>query len=243
MWFERQAERYKLVIGWALRHRIAMVTLTIASFAGALALPAMGIVGGGFFPVADNSEFGVVITTPPGSSIEYTQLKAEEAAAVARSLPEVAYTYTTIGGQTESVDEGNVYIRLVPRGERSRRQDEVAADLRERLSRVGGVEAWISTNFFGDIKQIQLQLTGPDSDTLAELAERIRDEVRQVPGAVDVGLSTKGRKPELDVEIDRGLAGALGVHSPGAGEGASRLDPVRRRRLGTGSKDLECEPE
>jgi hydrophobic/amphiphilic exporter-1 (mainly G- bacteria), HAE1 family len=223
MWFERQAERYKKVIGWALRHRFAMVVLTLASFAGALALPALGIVGGGFFPVADNSEFGVVVNTPPGSNIEYTKLKSEEAAAIARSLPEVAYTYTTIGGQTESVDEGNVYVRLVPRSERTRRQDEVAADLRDRVARLGGVEAWINTNFFGAFKQIQLQLTGPDSDQLAELAERIREEVRQVPGAVDVGLSTKGRKPELDVEIDRGMAGALGVT---VGQVAQALRPA-----------------
>jgi HAE1 family hydrophobic/amphiphilic exporter-1 len=211
MWFERMADRYKVVIGWALRHRLAMVVLTLLSFAGALALPALGWVGGGFFPVADNSEFAVVITTPPGSNIDYTKLKSEEAAAIARTLPEVAYTYTTIGGQTESVDEGNVYVRLKPRAERTRKQDEVAADLRDRLTRLGGVEAWISTNFFGNFKQIQLRLTGPDAATLAELAERIRDEVRQVPGAVDVGLSTKGRKPELDIEIDRGLAGSLGV--------------------------------
>ena len=211
MWFERMADRYKVVIGWALRHRFAMIVLTLASFVGALALPALGWVGGGFFPVADNSEFAVVITTPPGSNIEYTKLKSEEAASIARTLPEVQYTYTTIGGQTESVDEGNVYVRLKPRAERARKQDEVAADLRDRLARIGGVEAWISTNFFGNFKQIQLRLTGPDADTLAELAERIREEVRQVSGAVDVGLSTKGRKPELDIEIDRGLAGSLGL--------------------------------
>jgi HAE1 family hydrophobic/amphiphilic exporter-1 len=35
--------------------------------------------------------------------------------------------------------------------------------------------------------------------------------VREVPGAVDVGLSTRGQKPELNVEIDRGLAGSLGI--------------------------------
>jgi len=35
--------------------------------------------------------------------------------------------------------------------------------------------------------------------------------VRQVPGAVDVGLSTRGQKPELDVRVDRALAGSLGV--------------------------------
>ncbi|MCC7044155.1 MAG: efflux RND transporter permease subunit, partial [Acidobacteria bacterium] len=34
---------------------------------------------------------------------------------------------------------------------------------------------------------------------------------RNVPGAVDVGLSTRGQKPELDVRIDRALAGTLGI--------------------------------
>ncbi len=68
-----------------------------------------------------------------------------------------------------------------------------------------------------------MQLTGPRADELAVLAERIRDEVRQVPGAVDVGLSTKGRKPEVDVVIDRGLAGALGVT---VGQVAQALRPA-----------------
>src|SRR5690606_24873540 len=49
-WFDRQAEGYKRLIGWALDHRLAMTALALASFIGALALPALGIVGGAFFP-------------------------------------------------------------------------------------------------------------------------------------------------------------------------------------------------
>src|SRR5690606_28579524 len=100
-WFDRQADRYRSVIRWALNHRIAMVFLTIASFVGALALPALGFVGGEFFPQADNSEFSVVVTSPAGSNIAYTQRKTAEVSRIARELPEVAYTYTSIGGQTE----------------------------------------------------------------------------------------------------------------------------------------------
>jgi HAE1 family hydrophobic/amphiphilic exporter-1 len=44
-----------------------------------------------------------------------------------------------------------------------------------------------------------------------------------VPGAVDVGLSTKGQKPELDVQVDRGLAGSLGVT---VGQVAQALRPA-----------------
>ena len=68
----------------------------------------------------DVSEFNVIIETPPGSNLDYTKLKAEEVARLARSRPEVAYTYATIGGSgglgsaSGAVDEANVYVRLVP---------------------------------------------------------------------------------------------------------------------------------
>ena len=210
-WFDRQAEGYKRVIAWALDHRWSMVGLATATFVAALALPALGIIGGSFFPVQDISEFNVRIETPPGSNLEYTRLKAEEAARLARSKAEVAYTYTTIGGQTGAVDEGNVYVRLTPKAERERHQEEVSTELRAELSRLGGVTASISSGSFDNQKQIQLQLRGPDTQELSRLAEAVVAEVRQVPGAVDIGLSTKGQKPELEVSVDRGLAGALGL--------------------------------
>ncbi|HZL94386.1 MAG TPA: efflux RND transporter permease subunit, partial [Vicinamibacterales bacterium] len=43
-WFDRQAEGYKSVVAWALDHRAAMIILAVAAFAGALALPAMGVI-------------------------------------------------------------------------------------------------------------------------------------------------------------------------------------------------------
>jgi HAE1 family hydrophobic/amphiphilic exporter-1 len=222
-WFDRQAEAYKRVIGWALDHRLAMVGLATGSFVGALALPATGLVGGEFFPVQDVSEFNVTVETPPGSNLAYTRLKAEEAAALARSHPEVAYTYTTVGGQSGSVDEANVYVRLHPKAERDVKQSVLEARVREQLNGIGGATAGVAAGGFGGQKQIQIQLQGTDVETLNRLAEQVMGEVRQVPGAVDVGLSTKGQKPELDVVLDRGLAGSLGVT---AGQVAQALRPA-----------------
>src|SRR5215207_3559309 len=210
-WFDRQAEGYKRVIGWALDHRFAMAGLAVLSLVGALALPATGIVGGAFFPDADNSEMLINIETPPGSSLDYTILKSEEAARLARAMPEVRYTYTTIGGRTEAVDEGIVYVRLTPKKQRARHQKEVEAALRAQLVRLGGVTASIGSGNFENQKQIQLQLQGPDSRELTRLATEVRAAVEQVPGAVDVGLSTRGQKPELEVTVDRALAGSVGV--------------------------------
>ena len=175
------------------------------------AAPAGGKLGFEFFPKDDSSEFIVEIDTPPGSSLEYTRLKAEEVAAMAREIPEVRYTYTTVGGQGGAVDAASVYVRLLPKADRDRGQEEIASALRDRAKGVGGATAALGTGNFGGTKQIMIQLQGPDIAVLNQLAEQVQAQVLQVAGAVDVSLSTKGQKPELTVDLNRGLAGSLGV--------------------------------
>ncbi|RPI26890.1 MAG: efflux RND transporter permease subunit [Acidobacteria bacterium] len=210
-WFEAQAERYKRVVAWALDHRLAVIVITVGVFVAALALPAVGILGTEFFPTQDVNEFNIDIETPPGSNLEYTLIKAEEVARMAREMPEVAYTYTTIGGRSGSVDEGKVYVRLKPKDQRTLRQEVVSDELRRRTARLVGVTAAIGTGDFGGMKRIQLQLRGPDTRELARLADRVAADVAKIPGAVDVGLSTRGQKPELNIQVDRAMAGSLGI--------------------------------
>ena len=222
-WFDRRAEGYKGVIAWALDHRFAMIFLAMATFAAALALPALGIIGAGLIPEQDQSQFIVDLETPPGSNLAYTRLKAQEASRLARNRPEVAYVYTSIGGQGDAVDEGKLFVKLKPKSERSRSQADVVADLRSELVTLAGLTMSISGGFQPGEKQIQLQVRGPDATELTRLAQAVAAEMRQVPGAVDVALSTKGQKPELDVLIDRGLAGSLGVT---VGQVAQALRPA-----------------
>src|SRR4029079_2975826 len=59
--------------------------------------------------------------------------------------------------------------------------------------------------------------------SLTTAAEMIEAQVKQVKGAVDVGLSTKGQKPELEVNLNRGLAGTLGIT---VGQVAQSLRPA-----------------
>ncbi|HEY1951173.1 MAG TPA: efflux RND transporter permease subunit [Gemmatimonadaceae bacterium] len=212
-WFNRQAERYKRLVAWALDHRVAVVTIAIASFIVALALPAVGLVGASFFGSEDQSEVIIAIETPPGSNLAYTRIKAEEAARIARSHKDVVrFTYTTTGGQTGDVDVGQVYVRLVPKADRNIGAEDFGRQLRKEVGQIAGAQMSVFTNTFGgDQKQIQIQLRGGTIQSMTPAAELIADQVRTVQGAVDVGLSTKGQKPELSVDINRGLAGALGI--------------------------------
>ncbi len=213
-WFDRQANRYERVIAWALDHRTMMIGLAAVSFVSAVALQ-VAFGGFGFAPLSDNSELNIAVETPPGSSLEYTTLKAEEAASIARRHKEVLYAYTTVGSSSGSgaVDGATIYVRMVPKNQRSISQDAFGQQLRQELAHIGGATAYTfaAGGFAGNQKQLQLQLQGPDANVLAQLAEPIADSVRVTPGAVDVGLSTRGQKPELTVSVNRGLAGELGV--------------------------------
>src|SRR6185437_13775607 len=215
-WFERMADRYKSVIGWALDHRTAMIGLAFVTFAASLLLVVTGKVGAEFVPVSDRSEVDFIVETPPGSNLEYTRLKAEEAARIARSHKEVSYTYTTVGtplvGKAPGVDHALIYVRLVPKADRALSQDQIGNILRGELLRIGGARVSVFTSGFGGaMKQIQVQFRGPDASALTTFAEQVASETEKVAGAVDVGLSTRGQMPELEVQLNRPLAGSLGI--------------------------------
>jgi HAE1 family hydrophobic/amphiphilic exporter-1 len=183
-------------------------------------------VGTGFFPEDDRAEFIMALETPPGSNLEYTRLKAEEAARIARAHSElVLYTYTTLGNQaTGGVDEGNIYVRLVPKDKRTISAEQFAEVLRHETKQMSGATVSVFTNDFnGGFKTIQLQLRGQNIAALAQAADMVKAGVEKIPGAVDIGLSTKGQKPELEIDLNRGVAGSLGLT---VGQVAQSLRPA-----------------
>jgi HAE1 family hydrophobic/amphiphilic exporter-1 len=229
-WFNRQAQNYKRVIAWALDHRWSVSAIAAGTFFFALAMPSIKIgnnalVGFGFFPEDDQAELNVTIESPPGSNIEYTRIKADEVVRQIQKHKEVRYAYTTIGGgQTGAVDVAKVYVRLTPKGDRNVSVEGISAQLRDELKSVGGAKiAVFATDWGGGRKQVQLQARGNDADELAAFADKALKAVEQVPGAVDVGLSTKGQKPELTVDLNRGVAGSIGVT---VGQVAQALRPA-----------------
>jgi HAE1 family hydrophobic/amphiphilic exporter-1 len=213
------------VLVWALTSkrlpRVAKIALALVGLVLFVALPkaiansnaVWRPVGTGFFPEDDRAELIIAIETPPGSNMAYTRLKAQEAARITRAHREVLYTYTTLGGGASgTVDVGNIYVRMRPKTERAQSAEEFATSLRAEMNRVAGVTlAVFTSDFGGGQKQLQFQLKGNDLAAINQAAEQVMEVVRNTKGAVDIGLSTKGQKPELEVDLNRGIAGSLGV--------------------------------
>ena len=217
-WFNGLAANYRRLIGWALDHPKSMVSLAVGTFAFALAMPAMGLVGGGFFPLEDNAELNMTVETPPGANLDYLRQKVNEAIRLADPSrhPEVLYSFVTAGGASGAVDKASVYLKLRPKGDRLK-DGQLSAEalgdvMRREVAGIGGATVSLYTNdFAGQQKQISLELRGNNKEALQQTADQYLAVMKATPGAVDVGLSTKGQKPELTVQVDRGLAGALGL--------------------------------
>ena len=211
-WFDRQSLKYRAVIEWALGHRKTTIGIAVASLVGAFML--FPLIGGGFMPLQDSSEFAVTFQTPEGSSIEYTRRKGQEILAELHELEGVDYTYATIGaGGTGTVTQGNIYVSLKPRAERDRTQQELMVQARQRLASIYGVRTGVleASTMGGGQKPIQVQVRGTDIDEIQRISNEVEAIMAGIPGVVDIDNSLGEERPEYRIEVDREVANELGL--------------------------------
>lgn len=212
-WFDHQADRYGNVIAWALHHRRWMAIIAVSSLVIAVLLQ-IKVGGTAFLPASDSGNLMIEVRTPPSSSLEYARLKMERAAELARTLPETKETNSNI-----ATTGGRIYIDIGKRNTRSRTAKEIATELREKVRSLVGAEYTVMDDLNnGARKPIQIDFTGPDSRKLLEITSAYMDKLRQVPGAVDVGLSQQDPKKELTIELNRSLANSMGISANDAAQ-------------------------
>ncbi|HYW12488.1 MAG TPA: efflux RND transporter permease subunit [Longimicrobium sp.] len=211
-WFDRSADRYRGIIGWALRHRVMTMLIAAVAFFGSFML--FPFIGGGFMPEQDQSAFNVSFETPEGSSLSYSAQKASEIGAALRSMEGVDFTYTTVGaGVTGTVTAGNIYVDLVPGAERDQSQQELMVVAREKLSSLFGATIAVveAGGLGGPTQPLQVNLRGPDVTQLSQLSTQVAERMRQIPGVVDVQTSLGAPRPEFRIDVNRDLANELGL--------------------------------
>jgi multidrug efflux pump subunit AcrB len=208
---------YMAVLTWVMRRRWVVVVAAVATLGSCV--PLASAVPKGFTPPNDVAEFDVNVRAPEGTSLAETRLIAERVARDIRALPGVDHTLVTIGNDAAVTRNlANIFVHLVD--PRFRKDDQFAImeqvrtkvvprqpkDLRIDVSQTAQISSGQSQ------AQVQYTLSGPDLHQLAAHTKTILERFRQVKGAVDVDSNLVVGNPELHVEIDRDLAGNLGVN-------------------------------
>jgi HAE1 family hydrophobic/amphiphilic exporter-1 len=134
-------------------------------------------------------------------------MKLEAAAVMARTLPETKATNSYV-----NPTGGRIYVDIGKSTERQRSAQDIAIELRKRTSQLVGAEYTVLDDLAnGAAKPVQIRFSGTDSRKLLDITSDFMAQLRQVPGAVDVGLSQQDPQNELQIELDRGLANLLGI--------------------------------
>jgi len=210
-WFDRTADRYRSLIVWSLDHRKSVVALAAAAFVGGLGV--MGLLQGEFMTTFDQGEFQVNLVAAPDASIRETESRVRAVLAAIGQEPEVERTYATIGaGDTGTVRDASIYVKLVDRHRRTRTQLEVQRDLRGRLSTIPGITpSFAEPGNLDTRKPMEASVRGEDLEQLKAYAALLKSKLYGVQGLVDLEMSLEQETPEYRLLVDRERASDLGV--------------------------------
>jgi len=211
--YKRVESWYRKLLGIALNHRAIVVISAAVIFIVSMYL--VKFIGKEFLPSEDQSRFIVRLEAPKDYSVDEIENLFKGAEEFVISIPEVKTVFYGQGTFGET-NKGSMFVGLKPKAERTRSQQEIMAEIRNRLRQIPGLKGFAEDVSLvgGGQRMVPIQYTikGRDLTGLQEYSKSIVAEFSKLPGIVDVDSSLEIGKPELRVHIDRDKAADLGVN-------------------------------
>jgi CzcA family heavy metal efflux pump len=212
---------YERWLGHAFRYWRSVVASALVLFAIALA----GILAAGrsFLPEFNEGALTVSAVTIPGTSLADSNALGNALERLLSSVPEVTSTARRTGRaeldeHVQGVESAEIDVRLVMK---DRSRDALLEELRAKASLLPGTNVTIGQPIShridhmlsGTRANIAVKIFGDDLPTLRQLADRVKAEMAQVPGVVDLSTEAQTDIPTLRVRVDPGAAARQGLET------------------------------
>jgi CzcA family heavy metal efflux pump len=221
---------YVRLLAWNLEHRKAVFGLFgLVLLGGVVLLP---FVGQDFFPTVDAGQIRLHVRTPPGTRIEETERYFTEVEAEIRriipgheieliidniGLPNRSYSLAFGDSSTTGMADGEILVAL--KHQRSQATPAYMAELRRELPRrfpemtfyFQSADIVSQILNFGVPTPIDIQIAGIDRKKNHEIAMKIMDDIKKIPGVVDAHLHQVVNVPKLHLDVDQTRALQFGL--------------------------------
>jgi len=223
-WWQKSERVYDWLVGgyrWTLQRVLEHRALTML-ICGVLFLVTIAlfyVIPKGFIPNDDTSRIVGYTEAAEGISFAEMSRHQQQIVDVIRSNSNVVGVLSTVGQSDVSAasNTGNILVLLKPLSQRKQDVEAVIADLRPKLAGVPGMRIYLQNpplvQVGGQVTKSPYQLTlqGPDRDELYTKAAELQRKIAALPQLLDVTSDIQIKNPQLNVDIDRDKASALGI--------------------------------
>jgi HAE1 family hydrophobic/amphiphilic exporter-1 len=211
--FKALENGYKKLLHLALANRPFVVVIAVLLLTASLML--IPYVGVELMPSTDEGEVRVEAEMQVGTRLGLLDEKFKLLEKIINdSVPEIQNVVTTVGGSRwhgAGGHTGEIRISLKPQSQRTRSSEQIADDLRRRLSGIPGiiVRTRAGQGLFllrmgtSNTDKVQVEIRGHDLQMADKLAAQVKDIVESVEGVTDARISRESGSPEELILIDR----------------------------------------
>ncbi len=207
---------YERTLTSALKHRLSTMIVSGLIFAATVVL--FWNMPQGFLPSEDIS--ALFITTEAAQGVSFDSMKRHQLAIadIVLKNPNVEGFMSSIGagGSSVSGNQGRLFLRLKPRSERKLHVDQMIQNFRPQFAQVPGIQTYLQNPppiRLGALSKslYQFTLQSPDTNELYEFAPKLEAKMRELQMLQDVTSDLQIKNPQVNVDIDRDKASALGI--------------------------------
>jgi len=215
--FDGMRNLYEKTLKAVLNYRLTTIIVTLLMTAATVWL--FTVMPTGLLPSDDIGGIFGITEGAQGVSFEEMKRNQMKLVDIVFQDPNIEAFMSAVGagGSRVASNGGFMFLKLKPREERSMNADQIIQNLRPKVMGVPGIfmfmqnpppirlEATISK------AQYQFVLQSPDTEELYTNASAFEAKLRGLPMLQDVTSDLQIRNPQVNLEIDRDRAAALGV--------------------------------
>jgi HAE1 family hydrophobic/amphiphilic exporter-1 len=213
--FDAMLHAYESALDVAMNWRRTTLLIFFATLG--LSVYLFVVIPKGFFPQQD---VGLISgTSEAAQDISFAAMKDRQEALgkIVQADPDVASVAMAIGGSGRAGNNGNVFITLKPRDERTASAQQIIARLRPKLEKVEGARLFMQAA--QDVRlggrptrtQFEFTLQDADLDELNAWAPKILAKMQTLPELRDVATDQQSEGTTLQLNVNRDTASRYGI--------------------------------
>jgi hydrophobic/amphiphilic exporter-1 (mainly G- bacteria), HAE1 family len=213
--FDGLLHGYDRTLRIVIRHRFA--TMVVSAVILVVTVYLFITIPKGFLPSEDQGQIYAFTEAQQGTSFDsMVRHQMAQAQAVLDSKDGKYINNFMVSAGRGSVNQGIMVIRMVPRSERPY-VDNIIQSMRPVANKIPGIAAYLQNlppiRLGGQLtkSQYQLALQSPETTELYKYAPQLEAKVRAINGLQDVTSDLQITNPQVNLDIDRDKASALGV--------------------------------